>query len=292
MKKRIVRAIWAVAVACLVIWCLWGNTALTVTPVDVFGERLPRSFDGYRIVQLSDLHDARFGAQNERLIERVAAQQPSAIVLTGDMIDSRRTKVEPTVALAKRLVELAPVYYVTGNHEARVPEAAQALLDGLTRAGVTVLRSEAVDLQEGGESIRLIGLDDLGVYYKALAGEAQDIQEILAAAKDALKGDLSALVRDAGFTLVLSHRPELIDLYAECGADLVLCGHAHGGQVRLPFGGGLYAPGQGFFPAWDAGLYEMGGTQMFVSRGLGNSAFPLRVNNRPEVVTITLRRAD
>lgn len=165
------------------------------------------------------------------------------------------------------------------------------LLDGLTRAGVTVLRSEAVDLQEGGESIRLIGLDDLGVYYQALAGDSSHSQA-LSEAKDALKGDLSALVRDAGFTLALSHRPELIDLYAECGADLVLCGHAHGGQVRLPFIGGLYAPGQGFFPAWDAGLYEAGGTQMIVSRGLGNSAFPLRVNNRPEVVTITLRRAD
>ena len=115
MKKRIVRAIWAVAVACLALWCLWGNTALTVTSVEVFGERLPRPFDGYRIVQLSDLHDARFGAQNERLIERVAAQQPSAIVLTGDMIDSRRTKVEPTIALAQRLVELAPVCFNDGG---------------------------------------------------------------------------------------------------------------------------------------------------------------------------------
>ena len=279
MKKRIVRAIWAVAVACLALWCLWGNTALTVTSVEVFGERLPRSFDGYRIVQLSDLHDARFGAQNERLIERVAAQQPSAIVLTGDMIDSRRTKVEPTIALAQRLAELAPVYYVTGNHEARIPEAAQ------------VLRSEAVDLQEGGESIRLIGLDDLGVYYQALSGDSSD-RQALSAAKEALKRDLSTLAEGSGYALVLSHRPELIDLYAECGADLVLCGHAHGGQVRLPFIGGLYAPGQGLFPAWDAGLYETGGTQMFVSRGLGNSAFPLRVNNRPEVVTITLRRAN
>ena len=223
--------------------------------------------------------------------KRVAAQQPSAIVLTGDMIDSRRTKVEPTIALAQRLAELAPVYYVTGNHEARIPEAAQALLDGLTRAGVTVLRSEAVDLQEGGESIRLIGLDDLGVYYQALSGDSSD-RQALSAAKEALKRDLSTLAEGSGYALVLSHRPELIDLYAECGADLVLCGHAHGGQVRLPFIGGLYAPGQGLFPAWDAGLYETGGTQMFVSRGLGNSAFPLRVNNRPEVVTITLRRAD
>ena len=291
MKKRIVRAIWAVAVACLALWCLWGNTALTVTSVEVFGERLHRSFDGYRIVQLSDLHDARFGAQNERLIERVAAQQPSAIVLTGDMIDSRRTKVEPTIALAQRLAELAPVYYVTGNHEARIPEAAQALLDGLTRTGVTVLRSEAVDLQEGGESIRLIGLDDLGVYYQALSGDSSH-RQALSEVKEALKRDLSTLAEGSGYALVLSHRPELIDLYAECGADLVLCGHAHGGQVRLPFIGGLYAPGQGLFPAWDAGLYETGGTQMFVSRGLGNSAFPLRVNNRPEVVTITLRRAD
>ena len=161
----------------------------------------------------------------------------------------------------------------------------------MTRAGVTVLRSEAVDLQEGDESIRLIGLDDLGVYYQALSGDSSH-RQALSAAKEALKRDLSTLAEGSGYALVLSHRPELIDLYAECGADLVLCGHAHGGQVRLPFVGGLYAPGQGFFPAWDAGLYEMGGTQMFVSRGLGNSSFPLRVNNRPEIVTITLRRAD
>lgn len=295
MKRRIVWAA-AVALVCLGAWCLWGNTALTVCRVEVFGAGVPEAFDGYRIVQLSDLHDACFGADNEELIRRVAEEEPSILVLTGDMIDSRRTDIEPTVALAKRLSALAPTYYVTGNHEARVDgEVREALLTDLRGAGVRVLRSEAVELTRGGESLRLIGLDDLGIYYRAIEadeGHAQaDAAQILEDAKAALRRDLEALAQGEEYALLLSHRPELIDLYAECGVGLALCGHAHGGQVRVPFLGGLYAPGQGWFPDYDAGVYEARGTQLAVSRGLGNSAFPLRVNNRPEIVTITLRRA-
>ena len=164
------------------------------------------------------------------------------------------------------------MYYVTGNHEARAPEAAQALLDGLTRAGVTVLRSEAVDLQEGGESIRLIGVDD-----PSFGGEAN------------LDATLEALSSD-DFTILLAHRPEKIDEYAKWGIDLVLSGHAHGGQIRIPGIGGVYAPGQGFFPKYTSGEYAVGGTTMIVSRGLGNSVLPLRVNDRPEVVIVTLNK--
>ena len=280
-KKRRLRSLIAgLLLLLLALWCLWGNGALMASRITVCDPRLPEAFHGYRIVHLSDLHNARFGEDHTNLVRLIEAEQPSIIVMTGDMIDSRQPHVELTLALAEKLTALAPVYYVTGNHEARIPETAERLIEGLRERGVRVLRGETVELTQGGASIGLTGVDDLGVYYR----DAQTID----GAKAALSEALAALVKEDGYTILLSHRPELVDLYAESGACLALCGHAHGGQIRLPGVGGLFAPGQGVFPTYDAGLYEESGMVMVVSRGLGNSTFPLRINNRPEIVTVQL----
>ena len=279
-RKRRFGALVAGLFVLLALWCLWANGALTVSRFTVSDPRLPEAFNGYRIVQVSDLHDARFGEDHANLVRLIEAEHPSIIVMTGDMIDSRRTRLEPMLALAEKLTSLAPVYYVTGNHEARIPETAERLMDGLRERGVCVLRGETVELTQGGASVRLTGVDDLGVY-------SRDTQSIDGAKAD-LSQALAPLVGTDGYTILLTHRPELADLYAGSGVCLALCGHAHGGQVRLPGIGGLFAPGQGVFPAYDAGLYEVGGMVMVVSRGLGNSAFPLRINNRPEIVTVQL----
>lgn len=282
MKKktrRWIAAIAAAAVLSLLGWALvWGNTALVTANVLVCSNGIPEAFDAYKIVQISDLHDAQIGENNEKLIAMTAETEPDCIVLTGDFVDSSRFHPELSLSVAESLVKIAPVYYVSGNHEAILPdEDYQALTDGLRGLGVCVLEDESAELTRDGQSIRLIGLTDIGFHPGTLEEK-----------KDALRTALSALLPEDEFSVTLAHRPELMDVYTECGAPLVLSGHAHGGQIRLPGIGGLIAPGQGLFPKYTEGKYEENGTTLVVSRGIGNSVLPLRVNDRPQIVVVQL----
>lgn len=257
---------------------LWGNTALKRTTIRVSSQNLPDSFDGFRIAHISDLHNTEFGRNNEKLLSLLRDAKPNIIAITGDMIDSRDTKVEIALEFAREAVTIAPCYYVTGNHESRVPEY-RTLKEGLLSLGVSVLEDASARIQRSGESITVLGVQDPSFQTSYLFGDANSVME----------QKLSTLMpKENTFTLLLSHRPELFEVYAEAGVDLTLSGHAHGGQFRIPFLGGLVAPNQGFFPEYDAGLYTRGRTNMVVSRGLGNSIIPLRINNRPEVVLIEL----
>lgn len=282
MKKKTRRWIAAIAAAAalsLLGWALvWGNTALVRADVLVCSNGIPEAFDAYKIVQISDLHDAQIGENNEKLIAMTAETEPDCIVLTGDFVDSSRFHPERSLSVAEALVKIAPVYYVSGNHEAILPDAEyQALTDGLRALGVCVLEDESAELTRGGQSIRLIGLTDIGFHPGTLEEK-----------KDALRTALSALLPEDEFSVTLAHRPELMDVYTECGAPLILSGHAHGGQIRLPGIGGLIAPGQGLFPKYTDGKYEENGTTLVVSRGVGNSVLPLRVNDRPQIVVVQL----
>lgn len=282
MKKKTRRWIAAIAAAAalsLLGWALvWGNTALVTADVLVCSNGIPEAFDAYKIVQISDLHDAQIGENNEKLIAMTAETEPDCIVLTGDFVDSSRFHPERSLSVAESLVKIAPVYYVSGNHEAILPdEDYQALTDGLRALGVCVLEDESAELTRDGQSIRLIGLTDIGFHPGTLEEK-----------KDALRTALSALLPEDEFSVTLAHRPELMDVYTECGAPLVLSGHAHGGQIRLPGIGGLIAPGQGLFPKYTEGKYEENGTTLVVSRGIGNSVLPLRVNDRPQIVVVQL----
>jgi predicted MPP superfamily phosphohydrolase len=167
---------------------------------------------------------------------------------------------------------------VRGNHESRGGYA--QLQDGLLASGVTVLENQETFMEKDGERIRLIGVVDPDFRKNVYQTDTAYMQETL-----------SAFSWGAEYTVLLSHRPELFDSYVEVGADLVFSGHAHGGQFRIPFLGGLFAPDQGFLPKYDAGLYQQSRTSMFVSRGIGNSLFPFRVNNRPEIIVVTLSNA-
>ncbi len=280
MKKPL---LWKAGGLCLalalLLWTLWGNTALMVSHVTVPGSRLPPAFSGFRIAQVSDLHNAEFGAGNERLLGLLAESAPDLIAITGDLVDAGHTDTETALAFVAEAVKIAPVYYVPGNHEAHLPQYA-ALKAGLEEAGAVVLEDRAAALWRDGEAITVAGLSD-----PAFAGAG----ELFGEAPAMVRAKLGALLEgERGYTLLLSHRPELFDVYSGCGVDLVLAGHAHGGQFRLPLVGGLIAPNQGLFPRYDAGLYTSGGTSMVVSRGLGNSVIPLRFNNRPEVVLVQM----
>lgn len=262
----------------LIGWTLWDNAALEVNEFEIVSDRIPQGFDGFRIAQVSDLHNARFGEENAKLIEMLSQTEPDIIVLTGDLIDSRNTDVETALDFARQAVEIAPVYYVSGNHESRVT-AYMDLKMGLGSAGVIVLENQKVEINRGQEHITLIGIDDPSFRESYLFGDAAGVAEQVI-------GDLQEA--SDGYTILLSHRPELLDVYVDTEMDLVFSGHAHGGQFRLPFVGGLVAPNQGFFPEYDAGQFTEEKTTMIVSRGVGNSIIPVRVNNRSEIVVVTL----
>jgi len=282
MTKAHRRALFAAGlIAALAGWIAWSNIALETTFIAVKSACLPAAFNGFCIAQVSDLHDAELGGNHSRLIAALTDAQPDAIALTGDMVDSSRTDVENTLAFARQAAQIAPTYYVNGNHEALIPaQDYAALTDGLRACGVTVLEDESTVIGRDGDSIQIIGLNDIG--HLNVSGVNAKIA--------AMQQTLESLMREhEGFSVVLSHRPELIDAYAYTAADLVLSGHAHGGQFRLPILGGLIAPGQGLLPEYDSGLYEENSTQMIVSRGIGNSVIPVRFNNRPELVVITLQ---
>ena len=277
-KKRVILIVTAVLLVVLCGWTIWGNTALKINEYEIMSNKIPEEFTGFRIAQVSDLHNAEFGEGNEKLIELLSLSRPDMIVITGDLIDSRHTDIEIALEFARQAIKLAPVYYVSGNHEARVREY-EDLKMGLAEAGVIVLEDQKVPITREGESISILGIDDPSFQEDYLFGDAASVTS----------SALSELQNESdGYTVLLAHRPELFETYVDAGVDLVFSGHAHGGQFRLPFIGGLVAPNQGFFPKYDAGLFSEGSTTMIVSRGVGNSIIPIRSNNRPEIILVTL----
>lgn len=257
----------AIVVAFVIITYI-GNTTIAVTQQEIRLPGLPEELEGLRVVQISDLHDATFGEAQQELIAKVAKQEPDLIFITGDVVDSNRYNLKQSLEAVEGFVELAPVYYVTGNHEIATGKVDQ-IKSSLSQLGVTVLSNEVEAVTLEGQTIEIFGIDD------PLNGIS--VTDALA------KHPRTEFPR-----LTLSHRPEVFEEYVMNGESLVFTGHAHGGQIRIPGLGGLIAPGQGFFPQYTAGVYEEGETQMIVSRGLGNSLFPVRIFNRPEIVTVIL----
>lgn len=279
-KLSVVLLTFVTFITALVLWILWGNTALELNTYTVKSDKIPEAFHGFRIAQVSDLHNTEIGKNNEKLISLLTEAKPDIIALTGDLIDSRKTDIDLAVDFAEKAAKIAPCYYVTGNHEARTPAVCSELKSRLEEKGIVILDNKKLSLKRGDSSISLVGLADPSydaylMYTDEETAAGSRLQELM-------------IERD-GYTVLLSHRPELFGLYSESGADLTLSGHSHGGQIRLPFIGGVLAPNQGFFPEYDGGFYTDGATDMIVSRGIGNSIFPLRVNNRPELVIVELQ---
>ena len=278
-NKKTVLIVSVLVILCLGIWTLWGNIALEVNEYEIVSERIPEAFAGFRIAQVSDLHNKDFGEGYGQLLTLLSQINPDIIVVTGDLIDSRQTDLDVALEFAWQAGKIARVYCVSGNHEARVPEY-EDLKVGLVKAGVVILENQKVQITREGESITIMGIDDPSFQEDYLFGDSESV------ARQAIEN----LQNESDeYTILLSHRPELFDLYLETEMDLVFSGHAHGGQFRLPFVGGLVAPNQGFFPKYDAGQFNEENTTMIVSRGVGNSIIPIRFNNRPEIVLVTLR---
>lgn len=254
------------------------NKKVKITHFEIENKKLPKEFNGYRITLCTDIHNESY-LNKDTFFKQVEATSPDIILISGDFIDSRHTNFDISLAIARRLVTIAPTYYVTGNHEYRIKEFPMFELN-LKEIGVYVLRNEVIKLQRGDSSVTLIGVDDPHFISKNIGHQNES---------KALNKLLDELKTNDDYTILLIHRPEFFEDYYQHKISLALCGHTHGGQIRIPFVGGLIAPHQGFFPKYDAGYFCKGDTQMLISKGLGSSSFPLRVNDQPELLEISLK---
>ena len=255
---------------------LWGNCSLQTTETALVSPALPPAFDGLRIVELADLHGRVFGRGSRRLLAAVRRAEPDLICIDGDLFDEH-TDLAMLPPLLRGLCAIAPVYYVTGNHEWRVP-GLRGILAQMRACGVTVLQDDWRVLRRGEDALVLAGTDD-----PCGPAERKTPAELIA--------DIRAEAGEAAFLLLLTHRNDQLPQWSALGVQAVLAGHCHGGVVRLPFVGGLFGTDRRLFPAWDAGLYRQGETVLYVSRGLGYTNVHFRLFNRPEVAVIVLRRA-
>ena len=259
-----------------------SNMRLVTTEYVLKYKNFPPAFDGYRIVLLADTHGVEHGQDNEKLVEAIREANPDIIAFTGDMIDRFQPanpvdkQIEISKTFVRQLVDIAPVYYVTGNHEWDSGEI-WTLLDMLDESGVYVLRNRYMRLERDNDSIILAGVDDPG-------GPA-DMMKPAEFIKNIQQSE------DVDFLIVLSHRNNNLSLYSRLGVDLVLSGHAHGGMVRLPFTDGLIGPQYELLPTYTSGIYTENNTTMVVSRGLGNHLGWTRFLNNPQVIVVELRKS-
>lgn len=238
----------------LIAFLYYSNHAYTITEYTISGN-LPTNFSGFKILHLSDIHDHKF---SKSFYKQVNSLSPDIVVITGDVIDSRRYDLEKCVNNLKYLEY--PIYYVSGNHETRSGHIKE-IEESLSNLGVYVLKNETKVLEIGDQQIFIHGIEE----------------------PTRPKFSIN------GYTILLSHRTELINYYSRTGVDLVLSGHAHGGQINL-FGKGLYAPNQGFMPEYTSGVHQFITYTHVINRGIGNSMFPQRLFNRPELILLTLER--
>ena len=242
-----------------------------VTEVRVEVRGLPADLDGLRILHLTDWHNRSTSKTHVDVLAAVGEEHFDLICLTGDLVESQVSQVEPVVHVLVQLRRAAPIFSVIGNHDwsAGGPQVIQALKE----AGVESLENTSTSIEIRGVPLTLVGVSD---FYS----RRSDVDAAFSEASEA-------------FNLVLTHDPRIFPLVAERGPSLVLAGHTHGGQIRLPFFGTLYAPGQGFFPEYGDGLYWEDRSVLYISRGIGyTSILPFRFWNRPEITLLTLHRQD
>lgn len=311
-KKRLFAERFFGAVAFLYFLFYWENNLIDTTRFELSYKDLPRSLDGLRVVQVSDLHGKSFGKDNVKLLKKIRNERPDLIVVTGDIIDERAPFPEFAGKTIAQLASIAPTFYVTGNHEGQfVDELRVPTLEAIEAAGGTILCDKIVELERGSDGkiapkpfngdafnapkLLLAGIPDPE---SALPSPIPDQTLRFELTREWIREKLTKLLPQKserpGVAILLSHRPEQIAEYAEQEVDLVFTGHAHGGQFRLPWllPNGLNAPHQGFFPQYTNGRYDLGGTTEIVSRGLGPSVIPTRFYNRPNLVVCALRKRD
>lgn len=248
------------------------NNLITTTNLNINIKKNLGPFNNYKIVHLSDLHNKSFGKNQIKIIGKIKELEPDLIFFTGDLIDSRRNGIKSGVMLLKKCSEIAPTYYITGNHEERA-EKFIPLYSELNNLDITILEDNKKSIIKDNYKLNILGLRD-----RSIQKGDENILNILK----------NIDIDNNDINILLAHRPNRIEIYKKCPIDIVFSGHAHGGQIRLPIIGGLYGPDQGKLPKYDSGIYDVGDTKLIVSRGLGNSIFPQRIFNHPEIILVNL----
>ncbi len=264
------------------VFTLWGNVTLSVDNFYFKTDELDIE-TGYKIAHVSDYHNTDNVFLNDAIFSSLEVEKPDAIVLTGDLIDSRKTDIEIAIDFVSRLIEIAPVYYVTGNHECNVSIKSQTAFDDmindLKALDVVVLRNENIEITlPDNEKFNLFGINDPYFHCK--------YESEVGAATDSLCSSFS--VDKSEFNILLAHHPEQLEIYSKYNFDLVFSGHAHGGQVRF-FNQAIIAPDQGLFPEFTDGEYKLGDTTLIASRGIGNSVIPFRLFCRPHLIYLEIK---
>ncbi|UJF16512.1 metallophosphoesterase [Jeotgalibaca sp. MA1X17-3] len=279
-KKKVLLTLVSLTIG-FILFFYWQNNSITTHEIEFKNSDIPEAFEGFKILHLSDLHNKEFGTKQDGLLTKIEHIDPDLIVITGDLIDSNRPNLDIAMDLIKEAINIAPIYYVSGNHEAW-SGLYDELKNNLEANGVIVLDNQADEFHHHLDSIRIVGLSDPSFTERDWKDHNDSIP---------IEDTLSNLIEDdTTFTILLSHRPELFEWYSKEKIDLVFSGHAHGGQIRIPFMGGLIAPNQGLFPSLTEGIHTKNNTSLIISRGLGNSIIPVRVFNSPELIVVTLSK--
>ncbi|SFC16212.1 metallophosphoesterase [Clostridium uliginosum] len=259
----------------------FDNNLLKVSKYKVKSKKIPREFNNFKLMHLSDLHSKSFGKDNSKLIKKIYMENPNIIVMTGDMVNKYDTEFDEFLRLAEELSKKYAIYYIVGNHEQRLKKDNLIfLINQLRKLGIRVLNNEKIKLIKGEEFINLYGMSIPLLYYKVGKNKV-NFRE------DTMK-ELLGNYNDKNYSILLTHNPLYFDTYAKYNVDLTLCGHVHGGMIRLPFIGAILSPERKFFPKYNSGEYEINKKKLIVSRGIGHSMPGIRILNRPEIVIITL----
>jgi len=286
MKRKKLRTVlwlvlWLIAVIIIIV-INYYNRHLVISNYKINDPRWPATINGWRLVQLSDIHNqATEGPGNNKIINSVQKLQPDIITITGDLFDGDRTNIPNNLQLVKRLTSIAPVYVVLGNHEFANDDYIR-LIQLVEEAGARVIRNELVTINDKNTPIMIIGLDDPAAWGWPLSYKAQTqlTAQTLNKIMTSLEFDSTAP------RLILAHRPELWSQYLLANPLIILSGHTHGGQIRLPLIGAIYVPNQPLLAQYDEGIFAIANSYLIISRGLGNSFINCRFNNYPEIITI------
>ena len=276
----------------LATYMTYDNNRISINKIKIQSSKLPKEFDNFKILQLSDLHFKIFGKENKRLIKKIDEINPDIIIATGDMFSTSLDLNESFFKLCEKLIKKYSIYYSLGNHETILrtsktsyKEWVENYLDKIKSLGVCLLDNEMVTLLRNNEKINIYGLSLPMVFYRRRFNKDRD-------EKIELKGEfidnLLGKPKKDEFNILLAHNPLNFEAYVEWGSDLIFSGHVHGGAVRLPILGGILSPEIAFLPKYKEGTYAKNNSIMVVSRGLGNSSMPIRAFNSPEIVVSTL----
>lgn len=274
-----------------VIFYKYETDSLEITKYEIENEKIPKEFDNFKIVQISDLHNKSFGKGNKRLLEKIDSQNPDIVVITGDLVEGDNKDFDVALNLIDELLKKYKVYHIIGNHEQKSlikkhKELYKTYFDKLYKKNIVNLDNEKIRIKKDGKYINIYGLIIPLEYYPYFFKNYENKNMKLE--QDFINNKLGEINRDE-YNILLAHTPFFFEDYEKYGVDLVLAGHVHGGIIRLPKVGGLLSPNREFFPKYDFGKYIKNNTTMLLSKGLGGSKVLIRFACKPEIVSITLK---